>query len=503
MSLWRALLRLLPGQNHKDEYELLPEASHHDHEPRPRGRRRPHGCFRFFTLRRICILLALIPLLTVVGVLLSGIPPTYNDIRTYEAKLPQNNLTDLSTADARTYLRFPGHLWGHGLNNVLQEAIVMGYLAHLAGRVYVFEDYTWSHLPMPYTIYDFALRSTRIPLNAFVTGPLAGGPLPSPDENAVQKRAVTAAFYEKACPRSAVHLVSSVGAPTEAEGSALIEWWVKRLSDVHGARCVEIDSSEQPVFDRFLFGSPRLLSLLPGLNASPILGAFAWSPLVHSAVVRNFAVLRPTDPAALYPPPRPLALSADPKSAASPSIPDAHRTLTGLVAVHLRRGDYKRHCPRLAQWGAGYMGVNTHPALPDRFILPGANSTPAAAEAHYLLHCLPTPQQLAARLHAVRAEHAARHPGNQPLSRVYILTNAWGWFVNSVRAELVADGWEEVWGSGDIALDAAQAGVGMAVDMRIGEGAEVFLGNGFSSLTSNIVMLRLARGLEAASNRFL
>jgi hypothetical protein len=229
---------------------------------------------------------------------------------------------------------------------------------------------------------------------------------------------------------------------------------------------------------RSLFGSPRLLSLLPGLNASPILGAFAWSPLVHSAVVRNFAVLRPTDPAALYPPPRPLALSTDPKSAPSPSIPDAHRTLTGLVAVHLRRGDYKRHCPRLAQWGAGYMGVNTHPALPDRFLLPGANSTPAAAEAHYLLHCLPTPQQLAARLHAVRAEHAARHPGNQPLSRVYILTNAWGWFVNSVRAELVADGWEEVWGSGDIALDAAQAGVGMAVDMRIGEGAEVFLGNG-------------------------
>jgi hypothetical protein len=35
-----------------------------------------------------------------------------------------------------------------------------------------------------------------------------------------------------------------------------------------------------------------------------------------------------------------------------------------------------------------------------------------------------------------------------------------------------------VWGSGDIVLDSAQAGVGMAVDMRIGEGAEVFLGNG-------------------------
>ncbi|KAJ7814059.1 hypothetical protein B0H13DRAFT_2465316 [Mycena leptocephala] len=497
MSLWRALLRLLPDQNHKDEYELLPETSHH--EPRPRGRRRAHYCVRFCSVRRMILLLVAIPLLIMVGVLLSGVPPTYNDIRTYEAKLPQHNISALSVADSRMYLRFPGHLWGHGLNNVLQEAIVMGYLAHLSGRVYVFEDYTWSHLPLPYTIYDFALRSTRIPLNAFVAGPLSGGPLPAPDESAVQKRAVSAEFYQKACPRSAVHTVSSVGAPTEAEGNALMDWWVKRLSDVHGARCVEVDSSEQPVFDRFLFGSPRLLSLLPGLYASPILGAFAWSPLVHSAVVRNFAVLRPTDPAALYPPPRPLAL-ADQKN--HPVVPELQRTLNGLVAVHLRRGDYKRHCPRLAQWGAEYMGVNTHPQLPDRFAIP-RNTTAEETEAHYLQHCLPTPGQLAARLHAVRADHAASHPGSAPLSRVYILTNAWGWFVNSVRAELVKDGWTEVWGSGDIVLDSAQAGVGMAVDMRIGEGAEVFLGNGFSSLTSNIVMLRLARGLEPSSNRFL
>ena len=39
----------------------------------------------------------------------------------------------------------------------------------------------------------------------------------------------------------------------------------------------------------------------------------------------------------------------------------------------------------------------------------------------------------------------------------------------------------EAWGSSDITLDAARAG-GMAVDMRIGEGAEVFLGNGVHML---------------------
>ncbi|KAJ7833733.1 hypothetical protein B0H14DRAFT_3462553 [Mycena olivaceomarginata] len=120
------------------------------------------AAFDFSTLRGICILLAFIPLLTVVDMLLSGIPPTYNDIWTYEAKLPQNNLTDLSTANARAYLRFPGHLW------FCKKT--MAYLAHLAGRVYVFEDYTWLHLPMPHIIYDFALQPMQIPLNVFVAG---------------------------------------------------------------------------------------------------------------------------------------------------------------------------------------------------------------------------------------------------------------------------------------------------------------------------------------------
>ncbi|KAJ7200654.1 hypothetical protein B0H12DRAFT_1289038 [Mycena haematopus] len=463
MALWRALLRLLPRSTHQDDTVASPPL------------------LPFLHLATTSAPARFDSASIIIGVLLSGIPPTYNDIRTYEVKLPQNNLSAVFVQDERTFLRFPGHVWGRGLNNVLQEALVMGYLAHLTGRVYVFEDYTWSHLPLRYTVYDYALRPTQIPLNAFVAGPLAGGPLPAPEENAVHKRAVSAAFFEQACPRTEIP-------------AALVGWWVERLRSVHGVRCVEIDSSAQTVFDFLLFGSPRVLSLLPGLNASPILGAFAWSPLVHSAVVRNFALLRPTDPAMLYPPRRPFAHSAADtnsylfSSSSSAIIPDAHRTLTGLVAVHLRRGDYQGHCTHLARWAPATWATN---------------STPAAKEAYYLQHCLPTPDQLAARLHIVRREHAERHPRGAPLSRVYVLTNGRGSFVDSVRKELLRDGWDEVWGSGDLVLDAAQAGVGMAVDMRIGEGAEVFLGNGFSSLTSNVVMLRLARGLEPESNRFL
>ncbi|KAJ7069230.1 hypothetical protein C8F01DRAFT_1245439 [Mycena amicta] len=137
MNLWRVLRRLVPGQGHKDEYELLPESSsaHHDNNhSRPRGRRRPpySGYLRWFALRRLAMLVLAVPFFLLIGILLSGVPPTYSDIRAFETGLPQHNVSILSGVDPPLYLRFPGHLWGHGLNNVLQEAIVMGYVAHLA-----------------------------------------------------------------------------------------------------------------------------------------------------------------------------------------------------------------------------------------------------------------------------------------------------------------------------------------------------------------------------------
>ncbi|KAJ7701154.1 hypothetical protein B0H17DRAFT_924733, partial [Mycena rosella] len=57
--------------------------------------------------------------------------------------------------------------------------------------------------------------------------------------------------------------------------------------------------------------------------------------------------------------------------------------------------------------------------------------------------------------------------------------------------------------SADLVLDAEQADVGMAVDMEIARRAAVFLGNGWSSFTSNVVYTRLVDGREARDIRFL
>lgn len=329
----------------------------------------------------------------------------------------------------------------------------MSYLAYMSNRSFVFEDYTWSHTPFPYTIYDFALRPKRIPLNAFISGPTAGGPLPSTTPH--HPRAISAEWWEIVCPPKKRVVVSSKDAPNKVEGNELIEWWVRKLGDVKEG-CIEIDSSEQVVFDRFLFGGPRILSLWPSLSTSPILAEYTWSPLVQSAVSRNFALLQPLSTRKLF----------DISSKA---------TLTGLVAVHLRRGDYKRHCPRLATWSSTFMGLNQFPTLPDKFdpSLHSGDAQAHAKEAYYLEHCLPTIEQIVTRLHALRVE-------NPTLRRVYVLSNGWGWWLNSLKKALKKDGWDDLVGSLDVTLDEEQSYVAMAVDMAIAEKAEVFVGNGVS-----------------------
>ncbi|TFK37209.1 hypothetical protein BDQ12DRAFT_736355 [Crucibulum laeve] len=432
-------------------------------------RRRCASClFQFFTLRRICCILTLIPTLVVLGILCSGIPPSFNDVRRYERGLPQNNATRAQIEGGVRYLRFQDPLFGHGLNNIMQERIMMSQLSYLTNRSYVFEDYIWSLMSTPYTIYDFALRPTRMPLNAFISGPTAGGPMSD-----TTPRAVTVELWDAVCPRDRVRVVNSKDAPSEADGASLLEWWKGELGKIDET-CVEI-SGEKRVFDLFLFGGQRMHSLWPQLSTSPILRQFTWSPLVHSTILRNFALFQPSDTRSL-------------------SNFSEGSKLSGLVAVHLRRGDYKRHCPRLVHWDSRYMGFNSFPGLPDTFE-PDKLEDEAKA-AYYMQHCLPTVEQLVQRLHDVRKEN----PG---LKRVYVMTNAWGWWIKSLLDALQKDGWDDLASTLDLQLDSEQFWVANAVDMAIGEKAEVFVGNGFSSMTANIVMLRMAKELPVDSCRFL
>lgn len=148
-SLFTSIFRRLDDyQRIRDEYyELHTEPSHGD-LPSPSMRRRTiHHKRRFsifslislvqhtLTIRRIVFILLATIFLLVVAILSSGVPSTYQDVRLYERNLPQHRIREAVSEKIgrdgvterihrRKYLWFDGALWGHGLNNVLQERYV-------------------------------------------------------------------------------------------------------------------------------------------------------------------------------------------------------------------------------------------------------------------------------------------------------------------------------------------------------------------------------------------
>ncbi|KAF8868149.1 hypothetical protein CPB85DRAFT_1366758 [Mucidula mucida] len=437
MDLFRSLYGGLLSIRKSRHYEPLPNEVYelptiNSSQPSNRFRRKPLTIVtRWLTspiFRRVLFVLILLP----TTYILSGEPPAHRT--------------------SRRYLRFEGTLWGLGLNNILQEQLLLSYIAYASNRSFVFSDYLVPH-SLPYTLYDWALRPTHMPLNTFMSGPTAGGDMPS--------ISLTQDVFDKAKASGnpkRMQLSSTAEArlsDDSLEGDALLNTWVDWLSNVADEPCVVVDFSKKPVFDHMLFGSERVISMYPLLASTPILKDFKWAPLVQGAVDRNMAGIE------------------KPADATSNLIP-------GLVAVHLRRGDYDGHCRYLVKLSVRYQGMNRYPGIVDRFDpydFEPSGSNEAKLD-HYLKHCLPDIPQIVHRLREMRAQNPSLS-----LTKVYLLSNG-------RRCQ-------------DLVLTGAESYVSGAIDMAIAEQAELFIGNGFSSLSGNIIMFRMAKGVDIAFNRFL
>ena len=216
--------------------------------------------------------------------------------------------------------------------------------------------------------------------------------------------------------------------------------------------------------------SSRLLDIWPSLVKSPILTHFSWSPLIIAAIAANANVTHP-------------ALSS---VTASSFFPSSHSPpLSGLLALHIRRGDYADHCPHLADWSAHYMGFNEFPDLPDRFYPPDVASTGSAPPeeiARYRAHCFPDIAQIVKRVGEVRLGMLGKAP---LLSRVYVLTNGRPEWLAELKEALQADArasglqeWTHIGTSRDLRLTKEQRHNAQAMDMAVAQRAEVFIGNG-------------------------
>ena len=141
---------------------------------------------------------------------------------------------------------------------------------------------------------------------------------------------------------------------------------------------------------------------------------------------------------------------------------------------------------------------------------------------YYLERCFPTIEQIVDRVRQVLADQKKTYGGKKELKRIYIMTNGDTAWLDDLKGALMGiKKWDSVTNSRDLRLGWEAKPVAQAMDMLVGQRADVFIGNGvrhpfsatcpilltnvgfqFSSLTSNIVMFRMLRELPPEDSRF-
>ncbi|KAJ7513119.1 hypothetical protein B0H11DRAFT_1698042 [Mycena galericulata] len=462
-------------------YELLPVNPHSSHESQHPSLARRRGLWpRGVRARGITLLVLLslvaagfwsIPTSTGIDTEPSGgseepvtpppprpPPPLYEEYHERERNLPQHNMSlPYPEGSHAKFLWAANHGDYFGWGNYMQEMILNSYLAYSAHRAYVFDNYTWRRDGPDIDNYNGKLIPARIPLSVFISGPIIGGPMPNKDV----PRAVSREYFLSICPESERVVIdtrtiqNTLGAdPTVRQ---IVDRWVTELNSIDSP-CVELARYSPALFSYEITNTIRVLDVFPDLSESPILSDFAWSALILQAFNDNFKFFG-------------LPTSSPPANSTAP--------LKGLLAIHVRRGDYETWCDDAYKNTMSYTGFNSFPSLPDKYA-PGSHTTPDDTRKH----CLPSIPEIVAKVLSVNKPH---------ITRVYVMTNApRAWLDDLTRELRFAHTWADGVGtSRDLELSWEVQFVSQAVDMYVGQRADMFIGNGFSSLTSNIVMMRM------------
>ena len=308
----------------------------------------------------------------------------------------------------------------------------------------------------------------RTPLNALIAGPPAGG-LWDPDDSA--PRSISEHWFNTVCPESERRIIFTGDVKPAVyweTGDVIFKHWEKLLTDAP-ERCIEIQPSPNErlpqTFDFYLLGSTRILPLWDEFKISPVSRLLAPSAIVKAAVDRNEYLFLPRGPRLPYPVPR------DPYER--------------VLAIHLRRGDFKSHCQFLAKWNSTFHSWNLLPSLPDKFIHPEGyepgKNTPEG-NAYYQKHCFPDHDMILDKIQKSREEYIqSASPGeHRVLDMVFLSTNDNSGWVDELKTKIMQSGWHRVVTTKDLELDQEQRDVGLAVDMEFAIKAAVFIGNGVS-----------------------
>ena len=325
-------------------------------------------------------------------------------------------------------------------------------------RIYVYQPLVWRPRG----------EKATVPLSAFLRGPTLG--------------TVSEAIFEEVCPPSEITHISLVvddhmsqwnhaneGLNTHARCIVVDDWifnWKYALINAHILLFTDLIWS--------YLASPGIHTIWPSFQKY-LSNHFKWSDNVLAIVDRAQEKLRLKSG------------SADVSSEREP-----------YMALHLRRGDFEGHCKSLAERQQGLTTWATLPLLQSAMFPPLLDTSNATS---IMEHCYPSLYRiLDAVSHQARSHPHLRtlhilHDGawDHPLVylQVYKLAEA---LKNAAWAE--KQGWKNgpmlrVTHSGDLPIANGERDWSVCVDVELARRAEVFIGNGYSSLSTQIIALRL------------
>ena len=345
------------------------------------------------------------------------------------------------------------------------------YLAYKTNRAYVFSDFVWKREYYPWPMEKAIEWPPRTPLPALISGPTAGDPWPANDP---APRSISEEWFEVVCPRERRKIINTreyKPSLRDAGGKEVFETWRKALDGLE--LCIEIESATREedsypqVFDLWMWGSGKLIEIWDEFKESPVSQSLGASRIVEKALDINKHVFH-----------------------ANPDEVGVVDPYNRMLAIHLRRGDFREACKMLSDWNSTYYSWNLFEFLPDKFTPPSGGTmgknTPEN-EAQYMEHCLPSDDDILRKISDSRRDYliAAQKDGREETVDVlYILTNDDSEWLTEVKMIMKNNGWRVITTSRDLELNMEAKDVSMAVDMEIARKAAVFIGNGVSAKIS-------------------
>ncbi|KAG5643442.1 hypothetical protein DXG03_000915 [Asterophora parasitica] len=378
-------------------------------------------------------------------VLLASLVTSYIYLKHRPSYALYDTLANHEVSESRRFIRnspdnkyvFFRQLQGAGFNNQAQEILLFHHLALLTSRVYVYQPIIWRPRGSEATV----------PLSAFI---------PS-----ITRNSVSAAVFSEACSPEETRRVD-----INIDHGALWEDTKQQLSG--DEKCIVV---ENWILNWGFLASDALHAIWPEFQKY-LSAHFQWSDPIRAIAARAQADL----------------------TLRGPFNPEGER----YIALHFRRGDFEGHCQSLAEQQTGFTTWATLPSLSPSIHSPTLNTTNHTS---IIDHCYPALHRIVDLIDAqvrdkphLRTLHVL-HDGAWDHPLVYAqhyrlaatLTNA----QRAREAGWVGGPMKRVTHSAQVPIQWGEADWAVAVDVELARRAEIFVGNGYSSLSTQVVALRL------------